>query len=116
MIVAVGAATFKAPTPTLIGSLGSLPSASATTVTVSPSESSGTVTVQLPSSSVSAVTGSSPGISTVTVEPGSAVPPTDVSPACTGSIVGVVVWSAGTTMESGALRYSSPPAVTTATT
>ena len=57
-MIAVGAATVTPLTPTLIGALGSLPSASATTVTVSPPETAGTSASQFPSSSVSAVTGS----------------------------------------------------------
>ena len=119
LIVAVGVAIVNPLTPTLIGALGSLSGACATTVTVSPSETSGTSTVQLPSSSASPVTGSSPGIVTVTVAPGSAVPLIVVSPALIGSMVGNSVCSsssAGTVIGVAGLRYSSPPAVTIATT
>ena len=106
VIVAVGAATVKPFTLTVIGALGSLPSDSATTVTESPSDNSGTVASQLPSSSASAVIGSPSGSVIVTVAPGSAVPLTVVSPALTGSIVGVSVCriSAGTTTGVGLLR------------
>ena len=88
---AVGAATVTPSTMTVIGSLGSLPSLSATTVMVSPSDNSGTSTLQLPSSSVSAVSSVPSGSVTVTVEPGSAVPLTVSSPALIGSTVGAVV-------------------------
>ena len=88
---AVGAETVMPSTLTVIGALGSFSGDCATTVTVSPSATSGTSTVQLPSSSVSVVIGSFSPIVTVTVEPGSAVPLIVVSPALTGSIVGVAV-------------------------
>ena len=105
---ALGALTVTPSTVTVIGALGSLPSASATTVTVSPSDNSGTVASQLPSSSASAVIGSPSGSVIVTVAPGSAVPLTVVSPAVTGLIVGVSVnfstSSAGTTSGVPVLR------------
>ena len=91
VIVALGAVTVNAPTPTVTGALGSLSGDCATTVTASPSETSGTSAVQLPSSSVSAVIGSASGTVIVTVEPGSAVPLMLVSPAVIGSIVGAAV-------------------------
>ena len=59
-----------------------------------PLRDSGTSAVQLPRASATAVTGCSFPIVTVTVESGSAVPLIVVSPAATGSMVGVSVCSA----------------------
>ena len=91
LIDALGAATVNAPTVIVAGVLGVSFSISATAVTVVPSESAGTSACQLPSSSTSAVIGSSSPTVTLTVAPGSAVPLISVAPATAGLIVGVAV-------------------------
>ena len=88
---AEGALTVMPLTTVVAGSLAVSPSLCATAVTISSRETSATSTDQFPASSASVSTASSPVTVTVTIAPATAVPVMVVSPAVTGSMIGVAV-------------------------